>query len=295
MCIAIYKPAGKLINKENLAQCFKANSDGAGFLVAKNKQLIMKKGFFTFDEFYDAYLPYANEQCLIHFRIKTHGDINIDNCHPFMINKSLGFIHNGVISGFGLGTMSDTSHFNSTIFQPLVAKYGNQVMFEPAIQDLVESRISYSKLAFLDRHGNHKLFNEDKGVWDNEVWYSNTSYKIPVPFKSSNPVTYLPNTKVKPKHRSVEIGDIVVLIAGVYDHSTKEYHKSGSIHEVVAINKDYTVDLMSEDMDDTGHYSFTYNVSYSKFDFMDIDPVTPYESTDYQYESYQYSKSNWGV
>jgi hypothetical protein len=42
MCIAIYKPANKVINKENLAQCFKANSDGAGFLVAKNKQLIKK-------------------------------------------------------------------------------------------------------------------------------------------------------------------------------------------------------------------------------------------------------------
>lgn len=292
MCIAIYKPANKIINKENLAQCFKANSDGAGFLVAKNKQLIMKKGFFTFDEFYEAYLPYAEEQCLIHFRIKTHGDINQDNCHPFMINKGLGFIHNGIISGFGLGTISDTSHFNNSIFKPLVAKYGNQVIFEPAIQELVEARIGYSKLAFLDRHGNYQLFNEDKGVWDNEVWYSNTSYKIPMVFKGTAPVAYLPKTTVKPKHRTVEVNDIVVLIAGIYDHPSKVYHKSGGIYEVVAVNKDYTVDLMADEPDDKGQYGFLYNVSYTKFDFVEIDPTNPYDNDWNTHEVYEFKSLN---
>lgn len=291
MCIAIYKPAGKTIDKENLQQCFKINSDGAGFLVAKDKKLTLKKGFFTFDEFYEAYLPYENEQCLIHFRIKTHGEINKDNCHPFMINKGLGFIHNGIINGFGLGDISDTRHFNSSILQPLVAKYGNQILFEPAVQELIESRIGYSKLAFLDRHGNYQLFNEDKGVWDNEVWYSNYSYRLPVVYRGSAPVSYLPKPEVKPKHRNVELEDLVVLIAGVYDHVTRTYHKAGEIFEVVAINKDYTVDLMAEDADSQGQYHFLYNVSYTKFDFVNVEPMTAQDEFD-EYESSKHCSLN---
>lgn len=289
MCIAIYKPKDMIIAKANLEQCFKSNPDGAGFLISKNKRLIMKKGFFTFNEFYEAYEKYANEQALIHFRIRTHGDLSKNNCHPFMINTGLGFIHNGVISGFGVEDISDTSHFNNSIFKPLVEKYGNQVIFEPAIQNLVEARIGYSKLAFLDRHGNHKIFNESKGVWDDGIWYSNTSYKIPVYTYTSNKVTTLPTVyksqvvAAKPKHRTVKEGDLITLIAGVYDHSSKFYHKAGSICEVVAINSDYTVDLITSDTDKSGLYNFAYNVSYAKFDFLELDPVDIYET---EYDDY---------
>lgn len=273
MCIAIYKPKDVVVNRANLEQCFKSNPDGAGFLIAKNKRLIIKKGYFTFDEFYGAFKKYENEQALIHFRIRTHGDLSKDNCHPFMINPSLGFIHNGVISGFGIENMSDTSHFNNSIFKPLVDKYGNQVIFEPAIQNLVEARIGYSKLAFLDRHGNYKLFNEDKGLWDNGVWYSNSSYKIVTPtYKTSSPVPFNYKQPIsKPKHRNVEEGDLITLIAGHYDSDTKSYYKTGTIFEVVAVNKDYTVDAITTDVDKVGHYNFVYNVSYSKFDFLEID------------------------
>jgi hypothetical protein len=284
MCIAIYKPKNKLISEATLAQCFKANDDGAGFLIAKDKKLIMKKGFFTFDEFYGAWKKYENEQALIHFRIKTHGDLTKDNCHPFMVNSGLGFIHNGVIAGFGKDNMSDTNHFNNEILRPLVAKYGNQILFEPGIKTLIENKIGYSKLAFLDRHGNVNLFNESKGVWDNEVWYSNSSYK-PLPVYRSTNVSTIPSIQPKPKHRTVELGDLVILIAGVYDSSTKFYHHVNSIHEVVAINKDYTVDLMSEDTKDDTKYNFAYNVSYSKFDFLEIEP-TKDNAFDDEYSAY---------
>lgn len=285
MCIAIYKPKDMIIAKANLAQCFKSNPDGAGFLVSKNKRLIMKKGFFTFDEFYEAYEKYADEQALIHFRIRTHGNLSKDNCHPFMINSGLGFIHNGVISGFGVGDVSDTSHFNNSIFKPLVDKYGNQVIFEPAIQNLVEDRIGYSKLAFLDRHGNHKIFNEIKGVWDDGIWYSNSSYKIPVmTYHTTTPAVFRTSTiTAKPKHRSVQEGDLVTLIAGVYDASTKVYHKTGTLCEVVEIHSDYTVDLITSEVDKDGVFNFAYNVSYAKFDFVDLEPTTSYET---EYDMY---------
>ena len=54
MCIAIMKSANKKINKATLRRCYDANPDGAGFMYAEDKQLHVKKGYFTFKEFYKA-------------------------------------------------------------------------------------------------------------------------------------------------------------------------------------------------------------------------------------------------
>lgn len=281
MCIAIFKPAGKTIEKDRLAQCFKANPDGAGFMVAKNKELIILKGFFTFDEFWEAYQPYENEVAAIHFRIRTHGAIDVENCHPFAINKSLGFIHNGIISGFGLEKTSDTHHFNQMILKPLVNKYGNNILVNPSVKYLIESKIGYSKFVVLDRHGNHSIFNKDKGNWNDEVWYSNYSYKPYVaPVSNINYGGYttgykqstslVPTTTPTSKaFRTVKVGDLVVLLSPHYDKDSKTLFKKGELLEVISVNKDYTIDAMAEDN------AFVYNLSYVKFDFIDDEEDTP--------------------
>ena len=73
MCIAIYKPEGHLIPQETLERCFNANPDGAGYMFHKNDKLYIKKGFFTFKEFWSSYKRDKSKQTVIHFRIKTHG------------------------------------------------------------------------------------------------------------------------------------------------------------------------------------------------------------------------------
>jgi hypothetical protein len=45
------------------------------------------------------------------------------------------------------------------------------------IVTMMEEYISYSKLIFLDAENNSKILNEEKGVWDDGNWYSNTTYK----------------------------------------------------------------------------------------------------------------------
>ena len=44
MCIAIMKSANKKISKSTLRRCYDANPDGAGFMYAEDKQLVVKKG-----------------------------------------------------------------------------------------------------------------------------------------------------------------------------------------------------------------------------------------------------------
>jgi hypothetical protein len=287
MCIAIYKPKDKVLSLATLKECYTSNPDGAGFMYAENKKLHIEKGFFSFQSFYDAFKKHESKQAVIHFRIKTHGKIDTTNCHPFAVNNAIGFVHNGIISGFGDANHSDTIGFNQSILQPLVSKWGNLALFQDPIIDLIEGRIGYSKLVFLDRHGNHKIMNEHKGTWDDGVWYSNDSYKpyvAPVTtydWKDSKydwkkNVTTI-RTISLPKPKVIAIGALVELLEDVADPATLKVYETGELCEIVAVNKDFTCDLMHDDYNNKS--SFLYNVPYHSLSFVDefeddsIDPV----------------------
>ena len=279
MCIAIYKPEGKVLSQATLKECYDANPDGAGFMYAEDKKLHIQKGFFSYDSFYKAYKDHETKQAVLHFRIKTHGKIDTTNCHPFTVNSSLAFVHNGIISGFGDANHSDTIGFNHGVLQPLVNKWGNLALFQDPIINLIEGRIGYSKLIFLDRHGNHKIMNEGKGQWDDGVWYSNNSYK---PYVA--PVTTWKNTTdwindykypiaskatVAPIKRKygVMVGDLVELLEEIKDDSTNKVYEAGELFEIVAVNKDFTADLMYEN--EKGDPEFLYNIDYHSLNFVD--------------------------
>jgi hypothetical protein len=290
MCIAIYKPEGKIIPYATLKECYDSNPDGAGFMYAEDKKLHIEKGFFSLQSFYEAYVKHQDKQAVLHFRIKTHGKIDTTNCHPFAVNNSLGFVHNGVISGFGDANHSDTIGFNNGVLQPLVNKWGNLALFQDPMKDLIESRIGYSKLIFLDRHGNHNILNEAKGVWDDGVWYSNTSYK---PYVAPATPSYSKSTydwknkswydsdvdnyygysasKVAPiKAKAatyLKTGDLVELLDEFTDDSTKILYEVGELFEVVSVNQDFTADLMYENQ--KGDVEFAYNVPFHSLSWVD--------------------------
>ena len=289
MCIAIYKPEGKIIPYNTLKECYDSNPDGAGFMYAEDKQLHIQKGFFSLKDFYKEYVKHQDKKAVLHFRIKTHGKIDTTNCHPFAVNNAIGFVHNGIINGFGDTDHSDTIGFNNNVLQPLVNKWGNLAIFQDPLKDLIEARIGYSKLIFLDRHGNHNIFNEHKGVWDDEVWYSNTSYKpyvAPVTTWKDTDYSYgnwrkpvaTYKTKVTiPKPKVIAIGAMVELLEDVADPATLKVYETGELCEIVAVNKDFTCDLMHEGYG--SEVSFLYNVPYHSLSFVDefeddsIDPV----------------------
>ena len=282
MCIAIYKPEGKVLSQETLTECYDSNPDGAGFMYAQDKKLHIEKGFFSYDSFYKAYKEHEHKQAVIHFRIKTHGKIDTTNCHPFAVNNAIGFVHNGIINGFGDSNHSDTIGFNNSILQPLVHKWGNLALFQDPIINLIEGRIGYSKLVFLDRHGNHKIMNEGKGVWDDGVWYSNTSYKpyvAPVSLYKGKDYTWdntdwvkdyynKPKTKAKTK-TAVVIGDMVELLEDIADPGMLTVYETGEICEVVAVNQNFTCDLMLDGDDNISQPKFIYNVPFHSLSFLD--------------------------
>jgi len=258
MCIAIYKPEDVTISKASLERCFDANPDGAGFMFAEDNKLHIHKGYFKFKSFYKAYKEHETKQALVHFRIKTHGKTDKTNCHPFLVNDGLGFIHNGIISGYGDDKLSDTIQFNNAILKKIVKKHGSMGLFDDPMQELIENVIGYSKLVFLDKKGNFNIMNEDKGHWYNKVWYSNDSYKKPAPI-STYPVTNWKNYGKQdtlfassPKTSSlVAIGDWVEIkediVQGVGDATS--ILKKGEWLEVTDVNlHNHTCTLLDDNM-----------------------------------------------
>lgn len=180
MCIAIYKPEGKIISDSYLKIAFANNPHGSGFLVG-NGDLVMHKGFFSYDEFYEHYAQYRKEACLLHFRISTGGKIDKENCHPFIVNENLGFVYNGKFTiNKNDHNRSGIWHLNEFYLKPyleLCEEEWVEHRFKRFFSNHVPVSIAKSKFAFLDSQGNFSLINEKMGVWEDGVWYSNNSHK----------------------------------------------------------------------------------------------------------------------
>jgi hypothetical protein len=187
MCLAIYQPAGIEIPEGHLLEGFKNNPHGAGFMYFDEKNNVCSYKSMHFDSFIDEYekawaehgrySPFA-----IHFRWATHGTQDINNVHPFYMNKNVCVMHNGIIDCIIQDKkMSDTAAFVQDYLGNLPRNFqDNEFLF-----DMVEQYTSGSKLIMFtsDPQAQYAgyIFNENAGHWAEKVWYSNASYSCAKP------------------------------------------------------------------------------------------------------------------
>lgn len=188
MCIAILNTSkGGLIDKQTLSRCWQGNKDGAGMMWAHDGQLYIHKELHKFKQFYGVYKQVREEHpelsIVLHFRFATHGKLDIENCHPFLVHDGLGFVHNGIISTVDVpkgSSESDTAIFNNTYLKKLPKDFYKNEGIRRLIRKVIGN---YNKLIFLNSEGKHRFINEEAGVWDEGNWYSNTGYKPYTPPK----------------------------------------------------------------------------------------------------------------
>lgn len=173
MCIVIIKEKGaKFPKMADIKESAINNPDG--FAIAwNNKGKIMTKRTLDQKEFIKTYsliskLDPKETGVIIHARIKTHGSINLSNCHCWQ-DENFAFAHNGILSIHAVNDMTDSETFFRTIFSPLYIFGGWQYAI-PAIQAIIGS----SKFAFIDKDGNITKFGDY--IKNNGCLYSNNSY-----------------------------------------------------------------------------------------------------------------------
>lgn len=179
MCLALYKPKDKILPKDYAAAAFEANDDGAGFAYVKNEKTYISKGYMDFDSFWSAFEKVQDYEAIVHFRFATTGAVETENTHPFKVSGGFALIHNGIINIEAIKGKTDTETYAQLVLSPLIDKYGKEILKSPSFRFMIESGIAGSKLVLLSKD-THYIFNENRGVWDNGIWYSNSTYK-PVP------------------------------------------------------------------------------------------------------------------
>ena len=200
MCIIINKPKGVAVpDSATIKQCWASNPHGAGVMYSTGKEVVIKKGFMTLEEFEQCISEIENptERGIVyHFRITSHGGTNQQNTHPFPISgdiedlklleltTDIGFAHNGIISltssdadihKYGISdTMVFLEKYVSKIFKLSNRKLKQEVL------DLIDD-LGKSKFSLINPKGEIfelGFFIEDQATG---LSFSNSSYKPYVP------------------------------------------------------------------------------------------------------------------
>lgn len=184
MCIAIYKKRGLTLSEATLKKCFESNPDGAGYMWTEElpgvgSQIQVRKGFFDFNTFYACWKEQAEKldtDYVLHFRWATHGEKDKHNCHPHRINQRVAYVHNGILPiDVPVGSsVSDTILFARQYLNNLPRHWERSQKW----LDEVGKRIGWgNKLIIMARDGHIAIVNENHGVWDSGVWYSNSGFR----------------------------------------------------------------------------------------------------------------------
>lgn len=185
MCIALNKPAGITLTRDIYSECYDSNPDGAGFAYVEDGKIVIDKGYFNFDRLYEALKPHEQKALLVHFRIATHGTVNADNCHPWLVDCGLvngkpyqfAVIHNGILDHPSCKDKSDTGHFVDDIMKPLLTR--DPWFFDAPVGISIFEKIigRANKLVIMRNDGQTYIINAKAGEVAHGTWFSNSGYK----------------------------------------------------------------------------------------------------------------------
>jgi hypothetical protein len=178
MCLLVEQKASTKFTDEFLIDVYAKNRDGLGIMFADAGDLIVRKILpRNADDFVKYFREYADgRDCIWHARMQTHGDIDLDNCHPYMVTKNVWMAHNGILSSGNDNdrSKSDTWHFIRNIIEPAVA-YQPDLLLSPDYQAFIGDLIGNSnKFGFMTGSGQSVIINRSAGVTYQGAWLSNT-------------------------------------------------------------------------------------------------------------------------
>ena len=185
MCLLIVQPAtAPTLSQAWLEDFYASNSDGVGIMRSVDGELLVEKilpvNAQEFVEFYRNHID--GHDCAFHLRMKTHGNIDMENCHPYEVfNKAehgvdVWLMHNGILSTGNAAdtTKSDTWHYIRDYLRPMLAN-NIDLIFTEAFADIIGEHIGASnKFVIMDSAGRTQTVNQDSGVFWGGRWLSNT-------------------------------------------------------------------------------------------------------------------------
>lgn len=167
MCLIIHKPKNILVNRSLLKSALTRNPDGWGIMYhnESSEGVTTLKGLAE-DDFYNSLEKIEKDyELFIHLRMRTHGSVDEDNCHPFALPDGSFLMHNGTMTNVPecpTRTRSDTAMFCELVGDLLknIPDYIHNEVFH----QLVTAVAGSDRIVILARDGRH--YKLGKGTWN---------------------------------------------------------------------------------------------------------------------------------
>jgi hypothetical protein len=177
MCLLVHQPANVTLSDQFLQGVFSLNRDGLGVMYSQGGRLVVSKSLpQSAAEFIAFIREHADgRESIWHARMRTHGDINLDNCHPYSVTDDVALAHNGILSAGNAAdpARSDTWHFVERVIRPAVLVEPS-IVEDPKWQAYIGQLIgSSNKFGLFTSSGAAVIINRASGLTHEGAWLSN--------------------------------------------------------------------------------------------------------------------------
>lgn len=191
MCLLTYFPPKVDPDFEALERGALINNDGHGYAIVvpdKHPKLIVRRSLNAdqlLEQLEHDRAKYPDGPALFHSRWGTSGEQSKFNCHPFYVNGDRKTIvaHNGVLPSHMQPAKHDPRCDTRMAADDIFGNWYGHLSTRKARQRLAADIGTYNKLVILTINPKYKnwsyIINEQQGIWDGGIWYSNFDYEKP--------------------------------------------------------------------------------------------------------------------
>lgn len=187
MCLLTFVPADTVPNVDALLNGAAINTDGHGFAIVTGQRIIVQRGMDaegTVEAFARLRALYPAGPALFHSRMATHGTISDSNIHPFLVGGDSRTVlaHNGILPKTVQPQKGDTRSDTRILAEDILPHDPFGSLGSRRNRDRLGRWLTWSnKLVVLTVDPRYRqnayILNEEQGVWDGGVWYSNEDYR----------------------------------------------------------------------------------------------------------------------
>lgn len=189
MCLIVWKEGKDAVfTNRQFKNMISRNADGLGIMWRENDRVYVDKVLGSPKDKFKLFQKHRDKEFYaMHSRLRTHGFVNEENCHPYeLMNKDKGdpidlyLMHNGVLADApdcDKG-MSDTWHFVEYVLKPIAKANLDLIWKSEEFQGWLQKKMGGSKLLLMrsdspEGEAPVLMFNHGAGVVERGCWLSN--------------------------------------------------------------------------------------------------------------------------
>lgn len=185
MCLLTFLPEGQEPDVDALEYGAFVNDDGHGWAIVADDELLVGHGMNAeqvITEFAAVRRRHPEGPAIFHSRFTTHGVTTVDNCHPFFVGKDRRTVlaHNGVLPANVQPKKGDPRSDTRIAAEKFIPKTIGSLHLRRNRLRVEKWMGSWNKIAILTVNPRYRenafILNENEGIWDDGIWYSNSGY-----------------------------------------------------------------------------------------------------------------------